>query len=165
MIDSPAGDCKYLDARLTFRRVNSTGHLEICNEVGQWSVVCGSSQISEENARVVCNQLGFDPNFVLSNSLPQSTLVLNVGRPVTSVISALECTGNELNLTACPQTDVSVEPAPEPCSSLEIQCGGKHISVSHSICSVHLNVQACSPSSFHCMINYSSTKDHFQSAK
>ena len=137
MTDFPASDCNYLDARLTFRRAKSTGHLEICNREGQWSVVCGSSLISVDNVRVICNQLGFDPNFVISNNLPQSTSVLNIGRPIINVISGLGCRGNESNLTACPRIKVpssvpgtfqkrlAAEPVPITCSSLEIQCGGK----------------------------------------
>ena len=138
LTDFPASGCNHLDSRLTFRRANSTGHLEICNEVGQWSVVCGNSQISVNNIRVICNQLGFDPNFVRSNNLPQSTAVLNVGRPTISTQLIL-CRGNESNLTACPQLipdnfpgspgkRQAVEPIlPVACGSLEIQCGGEYI--------------------------------------
>ena len=137
LTDSPISDCNYLNARLTFRRANSTGQLEICNREGQWSVVCGSSLIPVNNLRVICSQLGFDPGFVQSNNLPQSTSVLNIGRPITSIISGLACRGNESDLTACPRIEVpsnisgnfskrqAVEPLPVTCSSLEIQCGGK----------------------------------------
>ena len=131
--DFPASGCNYLDARLTFRRATSTGHLEICDEVGQWSVVCGNSQISVDNVRVICNQLGFDPNFVQSNNLPDSTSVLNIGRPITPVILALECTGSESSLTTCPQNDITGEPLAKLCSSLEIQCGGKFQNVNLGI--------------------------------
>ena len=136
--DFPATGCNFLDARLTFRRANSTGHLEICNEFGQWSVVCGSSQISVNNVRVICNQLGFDPNFVRSNNLPQSTSVLNVGRPITFILSAqIFCSGNESDLTDCdildslpgsPGKRQAIEPISPvaQCSSLELQCGGEY---------------------------------------
>ena len=132
--DFPATGCNYLDARLTFRRATSTGHLEICNEVGQWSVVCGNSQISVDNVRVICNQLGFDPNFVRSNNLPQSTSVLNLGRPITSILSAqIFCSGNESNLIDCDILDsLPGSPGkrqailPVTCSSLELQCGGEY---------------------------------------
>ena len=119
--------------------------------MGQWSVVCGNSLVSVDNIRVVCNQLGFDPDFVRSNNLPQSTSVLNVGRPVTSVISTqLRCRRNDSDLTACPRGPVevpdslpgspgkrqAVEPLlPDsqlPCSSLEIQCGGKYRQAIHT---------------------------------
>ena len=129
--DFPATGCNFLDARLTFRRANSTGHLEICNEVGQWSVVCGSSQISVDNVRVICNQLGFDPDFVRSNNLPQSTSVLNVDRPITLILSAqISCSGNESDLIDCDILD-SVPGKrqailPVTCSSLELQCGGEY---------------------------------------
>ena len=138
MTDYPASGCEFLDARLTFRRAQSTGLLEICNQRGQWSVVCGNNAlIPENNIMVVCSQLGFDPNFVRSVSIP-STSVLNVNRPTSfSVISNSLCGGNESNLTAClriievPSSNPGFNKRLAPisdfltCSSLEVQCGGK----------------------------------------
>ena len=129
--DFPASGCNYLDARLTFRSAESTGLLEICNEEGQWSVACGSSLIPLENVMVICNQLGFDPNFIRVDTF-QSNPVL---RPITFAASNLVCGGNESNLTSCLLTEPQ-DPNPgfqkrlaEPltCSSLEIQCGGKQL--------------------------------------
>ena len=84
-----------------------------------------------DNVRVICNQLGFDPNFVGPNNVLQSTSVLNIGRPIINDTSGLGCKGNESNLTACPQIEVSstipgtAGSVPVTCNSLEIQCGGK----------------------------------------
>lgn len=88
-----------------------------------------------DNVRVICNQLGFDPNFVRSNNLAQSTsALLNIGRPIINVISVLGCRGNESNLTACPLIEVPSafpgalkkrQATERTCNLLEIQCGGK----------------------------------------
>ena len=129
--------CTYLDVRLTFRRAESTGLLEICSEGGRWSVVCGSAPMPQNNIMVACNQLGFDPNFARSFNL-NLTSPLSIGRPVSSTISDLMCRGNESALTGCPKLQpiktpdktsftkrLAEDEDPPTCSLLEIQCGGK----------------------------------------
>lgn len=101
MIDYPSSGCKYLDARLTFRRATSNGLLEICDKEEQWSVACADNQISQGTLTVICNQLGYEP---LSRSLriPATPVLIN-GRPFNSIptTEGLACRGSEANLAAC----------------------------------------------------------------
>ena len=140
----PSEGCSYLDARLSFRRANSTGYLEICDEEGLWSFVCADNTTSTTTAMVVCRQLGFDPTLVrsvraLTSVLPQTSEERLFSFDLTS--NGFSCSGNEMNLTSClveQETDNvdrkrrnllqdAVE-SPSVCNSLtEIQCGGEHV--------------------------------------
>ena len=141
---SPRG-CSYLDARLSFRRANSTGYLEICDEEGQWGLACAIANdiISRdtEMTMVICRQLGFNSSVVRSVSISAQELPTTEERQFTFALTSggLSCRGNETNLTSCSQQsdeplaggrkkrviDDSTE-RPSVCSSFtEIQCGGE----------------------------------------
>ena len=137
-------NCTYLDARLTFRSAESTGLVEICNEQGQWSVVCADNGVPPTTANVICNQLSFDRNFVNPSQVP----LLNVGRPLTfTLASNLLCNGNESTLTSCFSEPIQLPSsspgrqkrriAPEELPSIcgfqaQIQCGGEYTHVHSS---------------------------------
>ena len=141
----PSEGCSYLDVRLSFRRANSTGYLEICDEEGQWSFVCADNTTSTTTAMVVCRQLGFDPTLVrsvsaLTSVLPQTSEERLFSFDLTS--NGFSCSGNEINLTSClveRETDNvegrkrrnllhNADESLSGCNSLtEIQCGGEHI--------------------------------------
>ncbi len=110
--------CIYLDTRLTFRSADSTGVLEVCNELGQWSTVCADGGLSISDALVACNQLGFDPNFPPNmENVPLNPAPSNGGQPVSFIFAGngLGCRGNEQNLTSCPgASGMPTEPPPLP---------------------------------------------------
>ena len=137
--------CTYLDTRLTFRSADSTGILEVCDELGQWSRVCADGSILISDAFVACNQLGFDPSFPPNiDIVPLTTnpALSDGGQPVSFrfVENSLGCLGTEQNLTSCPGVSMPTEPPPIPlrrrrqageplpltCGSLvRIGCSGK----------------------------------------
>ena len=96
--------CSHLDARLVFRTANSSGLVEICNEEGNWSISC-TNIIGENEANVICRQLGFIQGF---------TNYFRVGvsqtdeRPMFFGTS-LSCSGNETSLSDC-----LASPSPTP---------------------------------------------------
>ena len=58
-------ECESGSARLVGGVTNSTGRLEVCGN-GIWGRVCNRLQYwGEENARVVCHQLGFSDTGML----------------------------------------------------------------------------------------------------
>ena len=137
--------CTYLNTRLTFRSADSTGILEVCDELGQWSRVCADGGISIGDAIVACNQLGFDPGFPPNmDSVPLNTnpALSDGSQPVSFRFAGngLGCQGTEQNLMSCPGASMPTEPPPLPirrkrqggeplpltCGSLSrIGCSGK----------------------------------------
>ena len=115
--DRPSS-CTYLDTRLTFRSADSTGILEVCNEQGQWSVVCADSSIASGDSRVACNQLGFDPNLSPNvNRVPINPAVSDANQPFSFIFrgNGLSCFGMEQNLTSCAGATVpTTQPPPLP---------------------------------------------------
>lgn len=150
----PSEGCSYLDARLSFRRANSIGYLEICDDEGQWSFVCADNTISTRTAMVVCRQLGFDPTLVRrvrasTSVLPPPSEERLFSFDLTS--NGFSCSGNEMNLTSCvveQETDNAenrkrrnllhnaIDPSDSlsGCNSLtEIQCGGEHVDLYYHV--------------------------------
>ena len=139
--------CTYLDTRLTFRSAESTGILEVCNELGQWSRVCADGSISINDTSVACNQLGFDPSFPPNiDIVPLTTnpALSDGGQPVSFRFAenSLGCQGSEQNLMSCPGASMPTEPPPPlirrkrqgglplplMCGSLiRIGCSGKNV--------------------------------------
>ena len=115
-VDRPRS-CTYLDTRLTFRSANSTGILEVCNELGQWSRVCADGSISISDVSVACNQLGFDPSPLPNIDIVRLSLnpaLSNGGQLVSFRFSenSLGCQGSEQNLMSCPGASMPTEPPP-----------------------------------------------------
>ena len=105
-----------MDARLVYRSAESTGILEVCNELGEWSIVCADVGVSPDGAGVACSQLGYgDLSLAPYISVEQFNRDLNDGsRPTNFLLSetGLFCFGNESHLSECqvpPQ-----EPTPTP---------------------------------------------------
>ena len=114
--DRPSS-CTYLDTRLTFRSADSTGILEVCDELGQWSTVCADGGVALGDAFVACNQLGFDSSFPPNvDSIPINPAVISGNQPVSFVLvgNGLGCQGTERNLTSCPGASMTTEPPPLP---------------------------------------------------
>ena len=114
--DRPSS-CTYLDTRLTFRSADSTGILEVCDELGQWSTVCADGGVAFGDASVACNQLGFDSSFPANvGSIPVNPAVISGSQPVSFIFAGngLGCQGTEPNLTSCPGASMTTKPPPLP---------------------------------------------------
>ena len=117
LTDRPSSSCTFLDTRLTFRSADSTGFMEVCDELGQWSTVCGDG-LAPGNAFTACNQLGFDPTFPPNlNIIPLNPPVNDGSQPTSLLFSetGLRCLGTEQNLTSCLGASITTtEPPPLP---------------------------------------------------
>ena len=136
MTEYPPRGCSYLDARLSFRRANSTGYLEICSEEGQWGLACTNDVgISRDTAIVICRQLGFNSSVVRSFRISVTELPMSGESQFTFALTSgsFSCRGNETNLMTCQQSDVlggrkrrGIDIRPSVCRTFtEIQCGGE----------------------------------------
>ena len=113
-----------MDVRLTFRSAASSGLLEICDENENWSSAC-SSVVNENNAAVICRQLGFSSrNYYIGSA----ALIVTDQRPIKDELPS--CQGREESLQDClfSITPRTKRLASEICRfQAELRCGGKEI--------------------------------------
>ena len=125
-VDYPTTGCSPFDARLIYRRAESTGILEVCNQLGQWSIVCADGSVLPDGAMVACTQLGYmDAIRPYINTEPFNPNLNDGSREITDLLSetGLFCFGNESHLSECrlpPQEPGPTQPGIEPvsCSSV-----------------------------------------------
>ena len=124
-----AGNCSYLDVRLTFRSADSSGLVEICNDEGVWSIAC-SSAFEEDEKAVACRQLGFNAPIYFADlesiviphteTKPTFSENLNCGNEETSLVQCLFFGGRRRKRGL---NDIS--PIGETtCNQASVKCGG-----------------------------------------
>ena len=123
-------DSSNLDVRLTFRTTTSSGLVEICNELGNWSIVC-SNKIREVEPIVICKQLGFSTQ--LTNYFTES-VPLTLSNHRSRLNEVPKCNGSESSLHECQSSDQFrarrglVSEGSNTCDSqVGLQCGGIYL--------------------------------------
>jgi c-mer proto-oncogene tyrosine kinase/anaplastic lymphoma kinase/receptor tyrosine kinase len=102
--------CEDGDVRLQGGIDSSNGRVEFC-KFGVWGAVC-SDEWDDNDARVVCGQLGYDPEDA------KATQVFG-GVDGPAFLSGVRCTGSEEELTACSDGGTG----DEGCASAGVTCG------------------------------------------
>lgn len=112
-----------LKIRLTGGKNNSQGRVEL-NYDGTWGSIC-DYQFDTEEARVICQQMGFIDGHAFKNSY-----FGNGTGPV--YITDLACTGNETTLLSCPNAgwNTSYELCAGHSHDAAVSCYGEGMSAS-----------------------------------
>lgn len=124
------GSCLHLKTRLVFRTAPSSGIVEICNEEGTWSIAC-SELIDEDEANVICRQLGYTSG--ITSYFARNVSLLNARQKFTG---QLKCSGNEASLHNC-VTSPTNDSVPLCNAQVYLQCGGKDVICCLNTCHVN----------------------------
>ena len=108
--------CNDTDIRLVGSSRPNEGRVEFCSE-GIWGTVC-SDMWDENNALMVCRELGLPTEGEIRHSVVMKTILTTVHFAVVSVIDTfgggtgpilldeVDCVGNESSLFECPHTEI-----------------------------------------------------------